>query len=93
MDKVLSALPAVAEQYRSQITKGLQGNPTEAGRARVAVRKLLCDEIKLLPAKGGAPLQLGFASSLVELVVASRCRAQWSRQHLTSDTCIWSVGA
>lgn len=56
MDKILAALPAAAGQYRSQIEKGLQGNPTEAGRARVAVRKLLGDQIKLLPAKGGVHL-------------------------------------
>lgn len=56
MDKVFQALPAAANQYRAQIDKGLQGNPTEAGRARVAVRKLLGDEIKLLPAKGGGHL-------------------------------------
>lgn len=56
MDKVLHALPAAAEQYRQQITKGLQGNPTEAGRARIAVRKLLGDQINLLPAKGGKHL-------------------------------------
>jgi chromosome segregation ATPase len=56
MDKVLHALPAAAEQYRQQITKGLQGNRTEAGRARIAVRKLLGDQINLLPAKGGKHL-------------------------------------
>jgi hypothetical protein len=76
MDKVLSAPPAAAEQYRSQITKGLQGNPTEAGRARLAGRKLLCEEIKQLPAKARAPLELGCVSLLVELSVASQntCR-------------------
>ena len=72
MDKVLSAPPAAAEQYRSQITKGLQGNPTEAGRARVAGRKLLCEEIKPLPAKARAPLELGCVSWLVELSVAEQ---------------------
>jgi hypothetical protein len=36
--------------------RGLQGDPTAAGRARVAVRKLLGDAIKLLPAKGGGHL-------------------------------------
>jgi DNA invertase Pin-like site-specific DNA recombinase len=56
MDKVLAALPAAANQYRGQIEKGLQGNPTEAGRARVAVHKLLGDQIKLVPAKGGGHL-------------------------------------
>lgn len=54
--KVFHALPSAANQYRGQIEKGLQGNPTEAGRARVAVRKLLGDAIQLLPAKGGGHL-------------------------------------
>ncbi|HEX5459617.1 MAG TPA: hypothetical protein VFX20_06565 [Steroidobacteraceae bacterium] len=56
MGKVLHALPAAAKQYRDQITKGLQGHPAEAGRARIGVRRLLGDTIKLLPAKGGAHL-------------------------------------
>jgi site-specific DNA recombinase len=56
MDKVLATLPACATQYRQQIQKGMQGNPTEAGRARVAVRKLLGDDIRLVPAKGGGHL-------------------------------------
>lgn len=56
MDKVLHALPAAAKQYRDQVTKGLQGHPAEAGRVRIAVRKLLGDQIKLLPAKGGKHL-------------------------------------
>jgi hypothetical protein len=56
MDTILRALPAAAAQYRTQIDKGLQGNPTEAGRARVAVRKLLGDRIDLVPAKGGGHL-------------------------------------
>ena len=56
MGKVLHALPAAAAHYRQQITKGLQGNPTEAGRARIGVRRLLGDSIKLLPAKGGGHL-------------------------------------
>lgn len=56
MDKVLHALPAAAAQYRQQIEKGLQGQPAEAGRARIAVRKLLGDQIKLTPAKGGGHL-------------------------------------
>ena len=45
-----------SRNYRGQIEKGLQGNPTEAGRARVAVRKLLGDAIRLVPAKGGGHL-------------------------------------
>jgi len=53
MGKVLNALPAAAGQYHDQIRKGLKGNPTEAGRARIAVRKLLGGDVKLLPAKGG----------------------------------------
>jgi site-specific DNA recombinase len=56
MDKVLAALPAAADQYRNQIRLGLKGNTTEAGRARVAVRKLLGDAIVLTPAKGGKHL-------------------------------------
>jgi site-specific DNA recombinase len=56
MDKVLHALPAAAAQYRQQIIEGLQGHPEEAGRARIAVRKLLGDQIKLLPAKDGGHL-------------------------------------
>jgi site-specific DNA recombinase len=56
MDKVLAALPAAADQYRKQIKLGLKGNTTEAGRARVAVRKLLGDEITVVPAKGGKHL-------------------------------------
>jgi hypothetical protein len=56
VDKVLHALPAAAAQYRQQIEKGLQGNPAEAGRARIAVRKLLGDQIKLTSAKGGGHL-------------------------------------
>src|SRR5581483_3214673 len=51
MDKIFHALPSAAKQYRDQIRKGLQGNPIEAGRARVAVRRLLGDEIILKPAK------------------------------------------
>ncbi len=39
--KILAALPGAAKQYRDQITKGLQGNPLEAGRGRVAVRQLI----------------------------------------------------
>jgi site-specific DNA recombinase len=54
--KVLHALPAAAKQYRDQIAKGLQGNQTEAGRARVAVRQLLGNAITLKPAKGGGHL-------------------------------------
>jgi hypothetical protein len=49
--KLLRALPAAAEQYRDQITKGFTGNVIEAGRARVAVRQLLGDQITLEPAK------------------------------------------
>ena len=49
--KLLRALPAAAEQYRDQITKGFTGNVIEAGRARVAVRQLLGDQITLKPAK------------------------------------------
>lgn len=54
------------------LTKGSHGNPTEAGRARVAVWKLLCDEIEQPPAEGRAPLQPGFASLWVELSVAEQ---------------------
>jgi DNA invertase Pin-like site-specific DNA recombinase len=50
-DKILAAMPAAAKQYRDQIKKGLQGNPTEAGRGRIAVRQLLGDSIVLKPAK------------------------------------------
>ena len=53
---VLHALPAAAAQYRQQITKGLQGHPAEAGRARIGVRRLLGDSIKLMPAEGGGHL-------------------------------------
>jgi hypothetical protein len=51
--KALRALPAAAaaKQYRDQITKGFAGNVIEAGRARVAVRQLLGDQITLKPAK------------------------------------------
>jgi site-specific DNA recombinase len=49
--KLLRALPAAAKQYRDQITKGFTGNVIEAGRARVAVRQLLGDQITLKPAK------------------------------------------
>lgn len=72
MDKVLHALPAAAEEYRQQIVKGLQGTPAEASRARMAVRKLLGDEIKLVPAKGGkylvAQLQFHRAALLTGIV-------------------------
>lgn len=49
--KLLHALPAAAKQYRDQIRKGLQGHLIEAGRARVAVRQLLGDQITLKPRK------------------------------------------
>jgi hypothetical protein len=62
-ERILHALPAAAKQYRDQITRGLkngrkvlQENPTEAGRARVAVRRLLGNTIRLEPAKGGKHL-------------------------------------
>ena len=50
-EKLLRALPAAAKQYRDQITKGFRGNIIEAGRARVAVRTLLGQQITLKPAK------------------------------------------
>ena len=56
MDRIFHALPAAAAQYRNQIEKGLLGNLIEAGRARVAVRKLLGERIDLVPAKGGGHL-------------------------------------
>jgi hypothetical protein len=56
MDKVLAALPGAADQYRKQIRLGLKGNTTEAGRARVGIRKLLGDATTLVPAKGGKHL-------------------------------------
>jgi len=56
VDKVLHALPAAAAQYRQVIGKGLQGHRAEAGRARFAVRKLLGDTVRLLPAEGGGHL-------------------------------------
>lgn len=49
--KVLEAMPAAARHYRDQIRKKLQGNATEAGRGRMAVRQLLRDSILLKPAK------------------------------------------
>jgi site-specific DNA recombinase len=54
--KVLHAVPQAAKQYRDQIGKWLRGNPTEIGRARVAVRQLLGKEIVLRPAKDGTHL-------------------------------------
>jgi site-specific DNA recombinase len=50
-EKLLRALPAAAKQYRDQINKGFSGNVIEAGRARVAVRTLLGEQITLKPAK------------------------------------------
>lgn len=50
-EKILRALPAAAKQYRDQIIKGFTGNIIEAGRARVAVRTLLGEQITLKPAK------------------------------------------
>jgi hypothetical protein len=55
-DKILHGLPRAAQQYRDQITKGLTGDPKEAGLARIAVRQLLGNEITLKPAKGGKHL-------------------------------------
>lgn len=71
MAKVLHALPAAAAQYRQQITKGLQGNPTEAGRARIGVRRLLGDSIKLLPATGGGYLVAHLEFQRAALVAAA----------------------
>jgi site-specific DNA recombinase len=51
--KILQALPGALKQCRDQIIKGLQGDQTEAGRARVTVRQLLGNSITLEPAKGG----------------------------------------
>ena len=48
---MLAAMPEAAKQYRTQIRKGLQGDATEAGRARIAVRLLLGDAIVLIPAE------------------------------------------
>ena len=53
MDTIFRALPAAAAQYRTRIDKGLQCNALEAGRAYVAMRKLLGERIDLVPVKGG----------------------------------------
>jgi membrane protein implicated in regulation of membrane protease activity len=39
------------------VRKGLKGNVSEPTKARTAVRKLLGEQIKLLPAKGGKHLE------------------------------------
>jgi site-specific DNA recombinase len=49
--KILRALPAAAREYRDQISKGFGGNVVEAGRARLAVHRLLGSEVVLRPAK------------------------------------------
>ena len=56
-EKILHALPGATKQYRDQVTKGLSGDPNEAGLVRVAARQLLGDEITLKPAKGGTHLR------------------------------------
>jgi site-specific DNA recombinase len=75
VDKLLNALPAAVKQYRDQIAKGLAGNSEEAGRARVVVRKVLGDGVRLLPAKGGghlvAHLNLHRAALLPPLALAA----------------------
>ncbi len=71
MEAGFRALPAAAAQCRTQIDKGLQGNLTEAGRARVAVRKLLGDRIDLTPARGGGHLVAHLAFQRAALLAGS----------------------
>jgi hypothetical protein len=49
--KILLALPAAAAQVVKQIKLGLHGDTVERGRARVAIRQLVNDEITLKPSK------------------------------------------
>jgi DNA invertase Pin-like site-specific DNA recombinase len=51
--KLLTAIPRAAEEYRREVTGGLEGDPRAAARARVILRKLL-GEIRLVPEPGGA---------------------------------------
>jgi len=66
--RILRALAAAARQYRDQIIKGFGGNVVEAGRARVAVRTLLGNEIVLRPAKERTHLVAHLAFQRVALL-------------------------
>lgn len=47
MGKVLAALPKAAELYREQIAAGLDGNPEEATKARLTLRKIFGGKVPL----------------------------------------------
>jgi site-specific DNA recombinase len=55
--RLYSALPEVARRYEKQITRGLQGDPPEAAKARELLRELVGGVIKLSPTKRGLVAQ------------------------------------
>jgi hypothetical protein len=75
--EILRALPAAAKQYRDQITKGFGGNVVEAGRAQVAVRTLLGNEIMLRPANDKTHLVAHLAFQRVALLGVGAVRQRF----------------
>ncbi len=51
---VLTILLRAADLYRRQIRRGLDGDPRAAGEARLTLRQMIPDRIKLLAEKDGS---------------------------------------
>jgi len=81
-EKVLLALPAAAKQIRDQLKRGLSGNPTEAGRARVASRSVLGEEIVLKPNKDRTHLVAHFQFNRMALSLYLETRIEKARRPL-----------
>ncbi len=47
--KLFAMMPRAAEEYREQISMGLDGNPREAQKARNTLRKMIPEKIRLTP--------------------------------------------
>lgn len=52
--RVLSMLPRAAERYRQQIARGVGGEPEAVGKARLIMRELIPQKIRLQPGEGGS---------------------------------------
>jgi hypothetical protein len=50
---MLTVLPRAAELLRKQISKGLDGDPDEALKARGTLRGLFCGQVDLIPDENG----------------------------------------
>ena len=47
--KLFAMMPSAAEEYREHISMGLDGNPREAHKARHTLRKMIPENVQLVP--------------------------------------------